>query len=91
MSRLKSVISVKCNICEKTFSTRDILKKHSIIVHKKELKKHIINIHEGNNRNVHEKQKNFKCELCAKYLASSENLKIHIKTIHESQSHKVLI
>ena len=41
------------------------------------IKKHI--------KSIHERQRNYKCDYCGKYLNESGSLKNHIKTVHDGQ------
>ena len=63
--------SIKCEICEKSFSTKQIKSKHISKVHggsfesKRGLKRHIEN----------QGQRNYKCDACGKSFTKSGSLK----------------
>ena len=57
----------KCEICEKVFKTKTVLKSHFRRVHDNDGKVHVCN----------------KCETCGKSFSKASNLKTHIYTVHE--------
>ena len=80
----------QCNTCEKSFRSEYELKKHIEMVHEKvrilceicnkavvNVKSHISNVHEG--------EKNFKCEICDKMNSSKSNLQLHIDNVHKAR------
>ena len=91
--------SYKCDICEKIFPKRKYLLRHVHTVHVKT--KSIVAINKeytcdichklftagSFKQNVHEGQKEYKCERCGKEFGQLGNLKIHIKNVHNE--HKV--
>ena len=83
----------KCEICQKVYSNKYILKDHFIAIHEQKkykcdscgksfttsstLKRHIKTIHDGHT--------NHKCESCGKLFSHTHHLKNHIHTVHEGR------
>ena len=84
-----NAISVKCDICDRAFTTLAKLNRHANKVHKTKdcktygklfsqaghLKTHI--------KTVHESHKDHKCESCSKSFSQAGHLKRHIQSIHD--------
>ena len=62
--------SLNCEMCSKSFST------------KQSLKRHVSSVHEGKKQHC---TKSINCEICSKSLSSSRSLKNHISFVHDGK------
>ena len=75
----------KCEICEKEYHSKKLLRKHFTTVHNQSVNAHICNICTKSYKSqailtlhmktIHEKQKQFKCQSCTKSFSQTAHLK----------------
>ena len=86
--------TVRCDQCDKTYRSEDLLNQHISQVHEGQAKKLICDIcSKGFNRKyaldnhikrIHEKKLNFKCDQCMKKFFREIELKQHVRYVHEN-------
>ena len=89
--KFKLPIIQNCKLCNKEFSSKDILKKHISSDHKEvciKRKKLIKNVHDGSNEYM-----NYECKLCDSKIEFMSNkfhlIKKHFKDVHEIERNHI--
>lgn len=79
-----------CEICKKTFSTPSVLKIHKLVIisnHNLMYVKQLFLTNKNHFQQVHERSRDFTCELCGRKFARIDKLKDHMKRHQNIRNH----